>query len=80
MASESGRAGLAAAALGAACAVLVVLPSAAQAAPPTTDPHAGTPAALKTFRSAAGPGAAVYAGDAMNSRSLSSAAASATVT
>ncbi|MEU1674593.1 serine hydrolase domain-containing protein [Streptomyces roseifaciens] len=71
MVRKFGRAGLAAAGLGAACAMLVVLPSAAQAAPAAADPHAGTLAALKTFQSAAGPGAGVYAGDATNSWSLS---------
>ncbi|MFC5144836.1 serine hydrolase domain-containing protein [Streptomyces aureoversilis] len=71
MAGKFGRARLAAA-LGAASAMLIVFPSAAQAAAPAAaDPHADTLAALKTFQSAAGPGAGVYAGDATNSWSLS---------
>ncbi|MEV4925102.1 serine hydrolase domain-containing protein [Streptomyces roseoverticillatus] len=70
MAGKFGRARLAAAP-GAACAMLVALSSAAQATPAAADPHAGTLAALKTFQSAAGPGAGVYAGDATNSWSLS---------
>ncbi len=70
MAGKFGRAGLAAA-LGAACAMLVALPPAAQASPVAADPHADTLAALKTFQAAAGPGAGVHAGDATNSWSLS---------
>ncbi|MCK7626380.1 beta-lactamase family protein [Streptomyces sp. RS10V-4] len=70
MARKLGRARLAAT-LGAACALLLVLPPAAQAAPAASDAHADTLAALKAFQSAAGPGAGVYAGDATNSWSLS---------
>ncbi|MCU7827052.1 beta-lactamase family protein [Kitasatospora sp. DSM 101779] len=52
----------------AAAASLVLLPSSAQAQ--TSGDHAGTLAALKTFQAAAGPGAAINAGDATNSYSL----------
>ncbi|MFF0746948.1 serine hydrolase domain-containing protein [Streptomyces sp. NPDC004111] len=55
--------------VGAAAAVVVLATATAHAAP--ADPHAATLAALRTFQSAAGPGAAVHAGDAAGSWTLS---------
>ncbi|MFE4520401.1 serine hydrolase domain-containing protein [Kitasatospora sp. NPDC056783] len=55
--------------VGAACALVLALSPAAQAAP--DDNRAQTLTALKTFQAAAGPGAGVYAGDSTGSYSLS---------
>ncbi|NXY97543.1 beta-lactamase family protein [Streptomyces sp. BR123] len=65
---------------GAVCAVVLTLslptgahaaPAPAQASSPTADDHPATLAALKTFQSHAGPGAAVRAGDSAGSWDLS---------
>ncbi|WP_433544331.1 serine hydrolase domain-containing protein (plasmid) [Streptomyces sp. CA-294286] len=59
-----------AAVVGAATAAIVMLTTATAHAAPADD-HAATRAALKTFQSAAGPGAAVHAGDSTGSWTLS---------
>ncbi|GAA1165723.1 serine hydrolase domain-containing protein [Streptomyces hebeiensis] len=56
--------------VGAAVAAVVMLPTAAATAAPA-DEHPGTRAALNTFQAAAGPGAAVHAGDGTTSWTLS---------
>ncbi|GGU01272.1 serine hydrolase domain-containing protein [Streptomyces lateritius] len=58
------------AAIGAVAAAIVMLTTTAAHAAPTDD-HLATRAALETFQSAAGPGAAVYAGDSTGSWTLS---------